>query len=853
MAVLELSFESKEDSLLVRSFTVREALSAPYEVTIVARSRREEIDFDTIVGKPAGFLMMDDVLPAPRAWSGVCNHMEQLQAESTGLSTYYLRIVPALWLTTLRRRNRIFEHLTIPAIVEKVLGEYSIKPKLQLVEPHGEHEYRVQFEESDFAFISRLLEEEGITYLFEQTEESAGYGTQVVLTDQPEAAAARGRPIRFIGNPTDVARQEFVTRVRIAHRVRPGNATHRDFDFVRPDFELVARSAMAKAPEDFYEQYRYAPSALIKERKGKPRTPTEQEAKLVADIALEADRRRKREVSFDSNVFDLGAGKVFSIGDHPRAKDLGPDKRLLISECTIDGALDSEWSFSAVAAFASERFRPLRQTPKPVVEGVESAIVVGPDGQEIDTDEYGRVRVQFHWDRDGQYNEQSSCWVRVSQGWSGAAWGMLALPRIGQEVIVDFLEGDPDQPILVGRAFNKTAPVPFKLPAQQATSTWKTKSSPKSEGFNEIMFDDAAGKELFFVQAQRNLSKLVKVIETERTGNDRTQIVGANRTSIIGTVDSTVVGARYALATITPKELGILKLAEPDFSPRTTLVEMVDEKITLTTGKVTSLLDGDCITIIADRDVIVKSGGEVIIEGKHVHLNGQGVSGAPPAVDVAAADGSKRPQGRVLGAVKDVFGAPKPVATRLAMKTLILGYRSPIAKERVDAARAGTSPEQMMARRKVALDFYKTQGLTYDAGLKKMRPFNLPAEMRKIYSELTGIDFKEPLLAGPPPPVPEKLTQWHVPERKGQYYAPAGTSPSALGLGMEGIDPRNGAVVTKTNDTYSMPAATPYLASIASDKTDTWSLKNKNQKSTGGGKQFYYGDTSGITNLTGSP
>jgi type VI secretion system secreted protein VgrG len=853
MAVLELSFESKEDSLLVRSFTVREILSAPYEITIVARSKREEIDLESIVGKPAGFLMMDEVLPAPRAWSGVCNHMEQLQVEPTGLSTYWLRIVPSLWLTTLRRRNRIFEHLTIPAIVEKILSEYSIKPKVQLIEPHGEHEYRVQFEESDFAFISRLLEEEGITYFFEQTEEGAGYSTQIVLVDQPEAAAARPRPIQFVGNPSEVMRQEFVTRVRIAHRVRPGNATHRDFDFVRPDFELVARSAMAKAPEDFYEQYRYNPSALIKERRGKPRVPTDQEAKLVADITVEAERRRKREVAFDSNVFELGVGKVFSIADHPRSGDLGPDKRLLVAECTIEGAHDSEWALSGVAAFAAERFRPLKQTAKPVVEGVESAIVVGENGQEIDTDEYGRVRVQFHWDRDGQYNEESSCWVRVSQQWAGAAWGMLTLPRIGQEVIVDFLEGDPDQPIIVGRAFNKTAPVPFKLPAQQATSTWKSNSSPKSQGFNEIMFDDAAGKELFYIQAQRNLSKLVKVIETERTGKDRTQIVGANRTAIIGAVDSTVVGVKYALATIQPKEMGILKLADPDFTPQATMVEMVDEKITLTTGKVTSLLDADKITIVADRDVFVQSGGEVIIEGKHVHLNGRDVSGGPPDVDVAAADGAKRPQGRVLGAVREVFGAPKPASIRLAMKTLVIGYRAALARERVDAARKGTTPEQMIARRKVALDFYKKNGMTYDPALGKMRPFNLPGEMRKIYSELTGIDFKEPVYAGPPPQVPETLTQWHVPDRKGQYYAPAGTSPQALGLGKEGINPRDGSVVMKTNDKYSMPPQTPYLASTASDKTDTWSLANKKQKSTGGGKQFYYGDTSGIKNLTGSP
>jgi type VI secretion system secreted protein VgrG len=752
--------------------------------------------------------------------------------------------------------------MTIPAIAGKILGEYSIKPRMVLTDPHGEHEYRVQYGESDFAFLSRLFEEEGISYLFEQIEEGSGYTTRIVLTDKPEATPKRAPAIPFASSPNEAARKEYVTRVRIGHRVRPGNAVFREFDFMRPDFELKGQSAKSKAPEDFYEQYRYAPAALIKDRKGAPRAPTDQEAKLVADISIQAERRKKREVAFDANVFDLTPGAVFSMDEHPR-KDLASDKSLLVTECSIEGEHDSEWTLSAVAEFTDTRFRPLQRTPQPLMKGVESAIVVGKKGEEIHTDEHGRVRVQFHWDRDGEYNEQASCWVRVSQGWAGGAWGMINLPRVGQEVVVDFIEGDPDQPIIVGRAFNKIAPVPFKLPARQATSTWKSNSSPNSEGYNEIMFDDEAGKELVYMQAQRNLSKLVKASETERTGANRTQIVGANRSAFIGAVDNTTIGAKYTLATVSPKDLAIGALGEPDVSPQTTMMDMVDKKIALTTGKVTTSLDDKHLSILADGDIIFQSGGDITIEAKHVHINGKPATGAAPPVDVSAGDGAKRPQGRTIGAVKTVFGATKDKAVRLAMKHLVVGYRPPTAKERILAGSKGTSTEQMIARRKVALDFYKQNGMKFDRQTKTMRPYRLPDEIREIYSHLTGIDFTKPLSAGPPPPAPETLTQWHVPERKGQYFAPDGTSPKALGVGSEGLHPGTGEIVGKTKDTYKVSPDTPYLKSIASDKTDFWSvhkeddkgnvLLHKTQQTTGGGTQFYIGNTAQIKNLTGSP
>jgi type VI secretion system secreted protein VgrG len=607
MAVLELSFECKEDTLSVRSFTVHEGLSKLFEVSIVARSPNEDVDLDAIVGKSAGFLMMGGTM-VPHAWTGVVSHMEQVEVEAPrpgamGLSTYALRIVPSMWLLTQRRENRIFQHMTVPAIVEKILGEYGIKPQKKLAEAHPEHEYRVQYGETDFAFVSRLLEEEGISFYFVQVSGEQGIKSELVLNDRPHANDARG-PLRYVDHPNEAAKKEFITNVHVGHGVRPGRFTIRDFDFTKPDFVLLGNAEKAKAPEDFYEQYLYEHGAFVDDKAGKTR----------ADIALQAQRRTKRVVTYEGNAFDLAPGVVFPMDGHPRA-DLAPSKKLLVLDTTTRGTATGEWTMSGSAAFAAEPHRPAQSTQKPTISGVQSAVVVGPKGEEIHTDEHGRVRVQFHWDRDGKFDDKSSCWIRVSQGWAGAAYGMMTIPRIGQEVLVSFWEGNPDEPVIVGRVYNNKNRVPYKLPDEKTKSTWKSDSSPNSSGFNEIMFEDKKGQELVFVQAQKDLSKLVKHDETERTGATRTIVVGKDRSSIVAAVDTTLVGEKYQLVIVKPKELNIAKMAEPEVEAKETMIEVVDQRITMTTGKATVELDGDTITLKADGNIKIKAGSDVVVHG----------------------------------------------------------------------------------------------------------------------------------------------------------------------------------------------------------------------------------------------
>jgi type VI secretion system secreted protein VgrG len=544
MQLLELSFESGVDSLSVRKVAARDAVSVLFELDVWARSPDPHIDLEAIVGRAAELRAVtgwNQALPGgARRWTGVVSFIEQVQAEPTGLSTYHLRIVPRLWLLTQRTNHRIYQHLSIPDIVDRLLAEWGMEPAWQI--DRGRYpklEYKVQYGESDFSFFSRLLEEAGIAFTFPF---DSAVGSRLTLDDDLHGNAPReAPPIPFVDNVshTSGTEREHVTKVRLSHAVRPGAHTIRDHDFRNPAFELHGRSSKAPAPEDFYEQYHYRPGDFLVETGRRGDMPvadykgTARSDQVFgrdrAEQRLAADRFGKRAVALQANVIDLWPGAVFTIGQHPH-DDLHEGQRLLVTEQRFEATPEGEWVMETQAVFAADPFRPPLRTAKPVVSGVQSATVVGPPGQEIFPDELGRVRVQFPWDREGRMDDDSSCWIRVSQGWAGTGFGMITLPRIGQEVLVGFLEGDPDQPIIVGRVYNQKNPVPYRLPEHKTRSTWKSDSSPGGGGFNEIMFEDLKGRELVWMQAEKNLRKLVKNDETITVGHDRMKLVIANET-----------------------------------------------------------------------------------------------------------------------------------------------------------------------------------------------------------------------------------------------------------------------------------------------------------------------------------
>jgi type VI secretion system secreted protein VgrG len=267
--------------------------------------------------------------------------------------------------------------------------------------------------------------------------------------------------------------------------------------------------------------------------------------------------------------------------------------------------------------------------------------------------------VRFHWDREGDYDDQRTCWLRVSQGWAGAQYGSMFIPRIGHEVIVDFDDGDPDMPVVVGRVYTQPSPAAYLLPKHKTRSSWQTNTTPsdaKSKSFNEIMYEDVADGELFYVQAERNYMRLVKRNETERTGEKRLSVVGDHRLGIVGKVDSVHTGKQQLIKMVKAKDLKILKMEDPRTKPRETWIEVVEKKITLTTGKATIVLDDDSITVEANKGIRLSADKNCVIKGSKTFFNAKGAKGVDADADQKAEDDVPVPEGRVVNSVLQLFG-----------------------------------------------------------------------------------------------------------------------------------------------------------------------------------------------------
>lgn len=615
---LELTFASNEDSLSVRNYEIRESLSGLFSVEVIARSEVTDLDLETIIGHGATFRVLGDHGKL-RAWTGVCTHMEEIQAEETGLSTYLIRIAPTFFRTQLRVNARIFERVTLPDIVKTVLAEWEIEPELRLSAQYVKHEYRVQYNETDFAFVSRILEEAGITYFFEFQESQ----TKMVLTDNPGNGPSRaGGPLPFVEGHTFEGRQDFVTKVKLTSRVRTGQYTIRDFDFrLKPDYKLIQDHKDGIERELKLENYQYLPGSFWVESQGNALPAAddkglyksnEDHGKLRARLALESHRTGRRVVRMESNAIDLAPGKTFTIEQHPR-RDLA--SKLVVASMSLKGRQDGEYEFHVEAYFADDPVRPLAITPRPRILGVQSAIVVGPSGEEIHTDEFGRVRVQFHWDREHAYSDESSCWIRVSQGWAGLGYGMITIPRVGQEVLVEFFDGDPDRPVITGRVYNNTSRVPYTLPEQKTKSGWKTDSSPGSNGFNELMFEDKKGAEEIHIQAERNFSEIVKRDQSSTVLNNRSASITGNDSDTVGKSLSVNVGDSEVhvvkKAHITDAgELHAIHVASG------TGTEIRNRSIVSSTGGARIILDGDNIILEAKGNITFVANGTVRMHGK---------------------------------------------------------------------------------------------------------------------------------------------------------------------------------------------------------------------------------------------
>jgi type VI secretion system secreted protein VgrG len=544
MSVIQLTTESGL-AFDVREFAVAEGMSQPFVVQATAHHVDPDIDFAEVIGKPARFELVSGragALDGTRTLTGIVKELELARTEPTGrgLSTWVVTLVPKLWLLTQRRNHRIFQYASEVDVAVSLLEEWKIDHVVRLDRAeYPARKYKVQYGESDYVFFARVLEEVGVSWFFERGDD----GTRLVLGDRPQAAEPRP-PVAFEDEPLEAAELDHVTRLHVHGRVRPTKYTMADHDFRRPaDFDLSASAVDNDASEPPLERYHYVEGAFLfasgegedtpaADDRGKTRTVPDR-AKLLAERRLVAKRSAGRRLSFETNCLDLRPGVVLGIFGHPRNRVNAPYRHLVTSS-RIYGSANGAWAAACETVDADVPWFPPITLRKPKVVGVECATVVGPRGEEVATDEFGRVRVQFHWDREGKRDDESSCWIHVSQAWAGAGMGSMHLPRIGQEVLVEFLGGDPDRPIVTGRVYTNTQKVPYRLPDSKTVTVLAKTRTFGGDGYNEIKADDKAGAELLSMQAERDLEVLVKREERRTIGHDHVEKVGRHRQSSVG-------------------------------------------------------------------------------------------------------------------------------------------------------------------------------------------------------------------------------------------------------------------------------------------------------------------------------
>ena len=553
------------DELLFARMEGQDEISRPFRFELELMSENTEVAAEDLLGLPITVKLGDGV----RYFHGFVSAFEAGR-EDGGYRHYRVTLVPWLWFLSRRTDCRIFQNKSVVEIVEEVFGDYpdaDFEKRLQ--GSYEARDYCVQYDESDLAFVQRLLEHEGIFYFFEYKD---GAHT-MVLTD----ANAELKPVPEFGTvdyqpdstPT-LADRDFITNWVRHARVTSGKYAHTDFDFTKPSADLMAMSDQpAGHAQDSGEVYSHPGAHLVLDR-----------GDAIAAIRREEFQAVSKRVDARGNVRGLMSGCKFDLAEHPidaenaaymviraRYRMWDPQYR---TGSEPEGAAEG-FVVKLDVAPHDLPFRPKRNTRRPIMRGPQTATVVGPAGEEIYTDEYSRVKVQFHWDRLGADDENSSCWVRVSSVWAGSGWGFIQIPRIGHEVIVDFIEGDPDKPIITGRVYNAENMPPYDLPGNATQSGWKSNSSLGGGGFNELRFEDKKGSEEVYFQAEKDHNELVKNDEsrliqhdmTERVdniskqsigvdrhedvGNDKTTDVGHNRTVHIGNDDTETVDANRSL------------------------------------------------------------------------------------------------------------------------------------------------------------------------------------------------------------------------------------------------------------------------------------------------------------------
>ncbi|MCW2474235.1 type VI secretion system tip protein VgrG [Candidatus Symbiopectobacterium sp. NZEC151] len=615
----------------VVDFQLSEALNQSFSLSLNLASALPDVDFGTVLDQPCELLVWYNG-ELKRRVNGIVSAFAQ---GDTGFrrTRYQIEVRPALWRLGLRTNARIFQAQKPEVIIGTLLEESGITDyAFALRNDHAVREYCVQYRESDLAFITRLAAEEGL-YFFHEFET----GKHRVVFADDAGALSKGPELFFNLAAQGLSEGDYVRRFRYAEAVSTAEVALKDYSFKTPAYGLLHSKLSAELAHqrESYQHFDY-PGRFKQDSSGKAFT----------GYRLDALRANAMTGSGESNAAMLMPGSSFTLTEHPNSM-LNSDWQLVA--ITHSGqqpqALEEESggepttysnSFEVISAKSTWR----ADLPyKPMVDGPQIATVVGPAGEEIYCDEHGRVKLQFPWDRYGASDDQSSCWVRVSQGWAGGQYGLIAIPRIGHEVIVSFLEGDPDQPVVTGRTFHATNPSPYPLPANK-TRTILRSQTHKGQGFNELSFEDATDNEEIFLHAQKNMAVRVLNSKDERVDYNRTTSIGHDEELVVannrkvtveGNQDYKTTGNHLSL---TEGDRGIQ--VKGDLAQKISGVFSVDSNGDLT------LQSGSKLTLRVGGSFVVIHAGGVDIKGPAINLNSGGSPGdvalpADPAILKAAA------------------------------------------------------------------------------------------------------------------------------------------------------------------------------------------------------------------------
>ena len=661
------------NALLFARMSSTERLSQPFHCELALLSEDGELDADKILGKPLGVELTVAPSVPPRYFHGLVTEFAQ-----TGLNErfheYRAVLRPWYWFLTRTADCRIFQSKTVPEIFKDVCRQAGFSDLEMQLGSYDPREYCVQYRETDFNFLGRLLEQEGIFYYFEHSQNKH----VLVLVD--DVAKCKAAPqydsVPFYPRTASDALRErdHIQAWSFQKSFQPGSFASRDYDFVHPAPIPAGTSSISRAHNaTSFEIYDFPADATQLTSAG---------VEHVAKLRVQEMQAAQMVAQGSGDAAGLAVGGLFKLTGHPRES---LNIQYLIASTSIDlsaadyhaggGSGGTHFSIGVEAVDAREVYRPPRLTPKPVVQGTQTAVVVGPKGEEIYTDEYGRIKVQFHWDRYGKLDESSSCFIRVGQMWAGKSWGAIHIPRIGQEVIVSFLEGDPDRPLVIGSVYNGSNKPPYTLPDNKTQSGVKSRSSLNGTGenCNEFRFEDKKGAEQVYLHAEKDQTIEVENDESHSVGHDRTKSIkhdetssiGNNRTESVGANESIAVGKDRTESVGGIENIDIAKDYTQSIGGNRTLSVSKDETVmidgarseqvgkseqinigksrTHTIGESDSLSVGKNLVIDVTNEIVIRSGdasitlkkdGTIEIKGNNITLDGSGKINVKASGDV---------------------------------------------------------------------------------------------------------------------------------------------------------------------------------------------------------------------------